>query len=190
MESINALFTSILIAILFCTAGFSQNSVPKFPEDWMGSYEGTMYFFHSNGNPADTIGIQFTLAPTEKANAWRYVMSYESEKYGNSIKDYLIIQPDTLPANTYLTDEKNGIYIEEVLLGNTFYSSFSVGKSRLFSTLRKRGETIEWEITTTRDGTSLESGTKPDKDGNVFLVDSHIPVSTQKAILYPVGQKR
>jgi hypothetical protein len=175
--------TFLFLAILLPILAFSQSSSYQFPDDWMGTYQGKMYVFFPN-NTVDTVDLTFTLAPTEEENSWRYVMSYESEKYGNTVKDYRLIQPDTLPPNTYLTDERNGIYIEEVLLDNTFYSSFSVGNSRLFGMLRKRGDHIEWEITTTRNESTLASGTEPDEEGKVFLVDSHIPFTTQKAVLY------
>ncbi len=168
---------------LLTFAVFSQNTGYQFPDDWMGTYEGDMYVFSVNGN-IDTVDLTFTLAPTEKENAWKYIMSYESEKYGNSVKDYLIVKPDTLPANVYVTDEQNGIFIEEVLLDNTFYGSFSVGNSRLFSTLRKREGYIEWEITSTRNESTLASGTEPDESGRAFLVNSYAPFTTQKAVLY------
>lgn len=181
MKKLVFLFFIVLLAF----PGFSQKPGYQFPDDWMGTYKGQMYIFFVNGS-VDTVGLTFTLAPAEQENAWKYVMSYESEKYGNSVKDYRIIKPDTLPPNTYLTDERNGIFIEEVLLDNTFYSCFSVGNSRLFGMLRKREGHIEWEIVSTRNKSTLASGTEPDKEGKAFLVNSHIPFTTQKAVLYKV----
>jgi len=135
------------------------------------------------GTIADTVDLRLVMAPTEEDNVWNHVMSYESRKYGNLAKEYQLVKPDTLPANVFLMDEQNGIYIEEVLLGNTFYSSFSVGNVQLFSSLRNKGDVIEWEVISIGTTSTLSSGTEPDQEGNSTLVESYAPITTQKAVL-------
>lgn len=169
----------VVVSFLATTFLFSQETIYHFPEDWMGAYAGQMLILNSTEGVTDTVGVELVLASTEKDNAWQYTMSYSSMRYGNQVKDYRLIRPDTLPPNVFLTDELNGIYIQEVLMGNTFYSSFSVGDSRLFSILRNEGDAIYWEITTTRDNQPLESGTEANEEGRAFLVNSYLPVTTQ-----------
>ncbi len=186
MEKNSLLF--FLFISLSSTFIFSQNQTPVFPDDWMGTYQGDMYILNAARNSIDTVDVHFVLAPTEEEKAWKYTMSYKSSKYGNSVKAYRLIKPDTLAANVYLMDENNGIFIEEVLMGNTFYSCFSVGNTRLFSTMRKKESAIEWEIISTRKEDTMESGTEPDENGRAFIVNSFLPISTQKAILKRVKE--
>ncbi len=169
----------IVTSLLVTTSLFSQEAIYTFPDDWMGNFAGRMLILNSTEGVTDTIDVELVLAPTEKDDEWQYTMSYSSKRYGDQVKDYRLIRPDTLPPNVYLTDEQNGIYIQEVLMGNTFYSSFSVGESRLFSTMRNEGDAIYWEIITTRDNQPLRSGTEPNEEGRAFLVNSYLPVATQ-----------
>lgn len=156
---------------------FGQQDPNDFPKSWLGAYSGTMYILKSNN--VDTVDVKFEFLETQNQKRWTYRMTYKSPKYGDIVKDYELIKPDSLKEDTYLLDEKNGILIEEIILGNTLYSSFSVSGYRLFGVLRKEGRDLFYEIVTTKNENSLISKNKADKPEQVFEVKSYLPFTTQ-----------
>ena len=166
-------FSFILISF------FSAFSQDKFPESWLGIYQGDMYILRANSEKIDTVAVTFEFLATQNAKRWTYRMTYKSPKYGDIVKDYELIKPDSLAKNSYLLDEKDGIYIEDVLIGNTLYSTFSVAGSRLSSTLRKDGNELFFEIFSSKDKSTLTSKNKADKPENVLEIESFAPLTTQ-----------
>jgi hypothetical protein len=151
----------------------------KFPDSWLGTYEGDMYILRAHSERIDTVDVIFEFLATNQEKRWTYRMTYKSPKYGDIVKDYEIIKPDSLAKNVYLLDEKDGIYIEEVLMGNTLYSAFSVAGSRLVSVLRKEEDELFLEIFSSKDKSTLTSKNKADKPENVFEVKSFAPFTVQ-----------
>ncbi len=159
---------------------FSQNTDPnKFPDSWLGIYEGDMYILRAHSDRVDTVNIIFEFLATYQEKRWTYRMTYKSSKYGNIVKNYELIKPDSLAKNVYLLDEMDGIYIENVLMSNTLYSAFSVAGIRLVSVLRKEGDELFMEIFTCKDQSSLVSKSKADKPEEAFEVKSFAPFTTQ-----------
>ena len=174
MKSIT-LITFILVTLPYV---YSQN---KFPESWLGTYKGDMHILRANSEKIDTVDVIFEFLATKHAKKWTYRMTYKSAKYGDIVKDYELIKPDSLAKNIYLLDEKDGIYIEDVLIGNCLYSVFSVAGNRLSSVLRKEGDELFFEIFSSKDESTLVSKNKAEKPENVFEVKSFMPYTTQFA---------
>ncbi len=158
--------------------GFSQNT-NKFPDSWLGTYQGYMYILRANSERIDTVDVIFEFSATNQDKKWTYRMTYKSPKYRDIVKDYELIKPDSLSKNVYLLDENDGIYIEDVLMGNALYSAFSVAERRLVSILRKEENELFMEIFTGKDQSSLVSKNKADKPEDVFEVKSYAPFTTQ-----------
>lgn len=150
-----------------------------FPDSWLGTFSGEMYILRANSASVDTVNVIFEFSETAKSNCWTYRMTYNNPKYGVLVKDYELIKPDSLPKNNYLLDEKDGILIEEILMGNSLYSSFSVSGYRLFSILRKEGDELFFEIITTKEAHSLSTRTKADNQADVYVVKSYLPFTNQ-----------
>ena len=171
---------AIILLIGMSLNTLSQNAnVEKFPESWLGTYKGNMYILRAKSDKVDTVDVTFEFLATKKEKRWIYRMTYHSPKYGDIVKDYELIKPDSLAKNSYLLDEKDGIFIEEVLMGNTLYSSFSVAKSRIVSVLRKENNELFLEIYSSKDQSSLTTQNKADKAENIFVVESFTPFTTQ-----------
>jgi len=168
----------LLFGGLLSAFGQSSNR-ENFPDSWLGTYKGDMYILRANSDKIDTVDVIFEFLTTKHDKRWTYRMTYKSQKYGDIVKDYELIKPDSLSKNVYLLDEKDGIFIEDVLMGNTLYSAFSVAGSRLVSILRKEGNELFLEIFSSRDKSSLTSKNKAEKSENVFEVKSFAPFTTQ-----------
>ena len=113
-------------------------------------------------------------------------MTFENSRFGKVVKDYRIIKTDSLPENVYLMDELNGIVIQQTLMGNTFYSNFSVANNRLFSILRNELDYIEFEISSMRNEPTLISKNKPLDNSEIYEVKNFAPFTTQRAYLFRI----
>ncbi len=170
-----AIITFFFILTYFSNA-FSQD---EFPESWLGTYRGNMHILRANSDKTDTVDVTFEFLATKHPLKWTYRMTYKSPKYGDMVKDYELIKPDSLAKDSYLLDEKDGIFIEVVVMGNTLYSAFSVAESRLVSILRKEGNELFMEIFTSKDKNPLISKNKAENPDEVFEVKSFAPFTTQ-----------
>ena len=90
------------------------------------------------------------------------------------------MKPDSLAAGTYLLDEKDGIIIQQTLIGNTFYSNFSVGDTYLNSIMGKTGDQIYFEIFQSAIKESLITKNRAKEGQLVFVVKSYPTFTTQK----------
>jgi hypothetical protein len=123
-------------------------SIEKFPEDWLGKYEGKLEIYRpgstKNSFPAD---VTLTIATTPDSTRWEWTTIYTSEGRAPIEKKYFLIQPDTLPADQFLLDEDNGIFINEYLFGNTFSSAYTVNDQFFTVTINKKSDNIVQELT-------------------------------------------
>lgn len=171
---------SFIFILVFIFNGLSQNKKNNtFPESWLGTYQGKMQILWANADKIDSVDVTFEFSSTQNPQKWTYKITYKSPKYGDMVKDYELIKPDSLANDSYLLDEKDGIFIEVVVMGNTLYSAFSVAESRLVSILRKEGNELFMEIFTSKDKNPLISKNKADKPEEVFEVKSFAPFTTQ-----------
>ncbi len=171
----------ILICILFCINAFAQTIDSKhvFPDSWLGNYQGKMYIVSAANGILDSLNVEFEFFESGIKNRWKYRMTYHSAKQGEIVKDYELIKPDSLAKNTYLIDEKDGILIQNTLIGNTLYSNFIVSGSLLCSILRKENNDLFFEIFTSKDQYTLSTQSVATGTEDSFIVDSCPPYTTQ-----------
>lgn len=172
-----------IVGFLSCYyMGFAQD-VPSFPQNWIGDYAGIMYAHYPTADRIDTIDVHFEIKETDRENAWTYVMSYSNEQYGDIVKSYEIIKPDSLASHMYYLDELDGILIEQPLIYDTFYSNFTVGEVWISSRMRRVESGIEFEITSAKNTATRTSQNRADNPEDVFVVDSYPPFTYQRIFL-------
>ncbi len=172
-------------------AGFSlQAQSYDFPEDWIGDYAGTMIMYYPTVQRMDTAEVHFELKELIADSVWTYIMTYSSKKYGEIIKDYVIVKPSKEDNYLYHLDERDGIVIEQILMANTFYSSFSVLGSYISSRMKRVEGGIEFEITSAKEeATSVSKSAPLEEDGEVqesIEVFSYLPFTVQRVFLSEV----
>ena len=179
-----------LFSILFGPNLFSQTIQDKdiFPDSWLGNYQGKMLIISTLHDKIDTADVEFQFSDTNVKNRWIYKMTYHSKKYGEMVKDYELIKPDSLAKNTYLIDEKDGILIQNTLMGNTLYCNFIVSGSLLCCILRKENDDLFFEIFTSKDQYTLSTQSLATGTEESFIVDSYPPYTVQFVRFYRVHQ--
>jgi hypothetical protein len=182
MTKKNSLFVvAITIFISFNT--FSQTS---FPTSWLGTYQGKMLIYNNSNKTPDSVDVVFEFLPTDKPNTWIHRMTYNSPKYNTIVKDYLLVKPDSALQNTFYLDEKDGIVIQETLLGNTLFSNFSVAGTNIFTTLSLHGEQLIFQVVSASAKFPLISWNDAKKSSTVFEVNSYPVFSNQVVVLEKV----
>ncbi len=182
IKSIYMKKTGILIFTFFIFV-VSRGQEDIFPADWLGTYTGEMYMIRAASDKIDTVSLQFDFLDCEKPNCWIYRMTYQSPEFGEIIKDYQLIKPDSLAVSNYLIDEKDGIFIELVKMGNSLYSNFSVGGQYLYSVMRKQENSILYEIVIADEKHASSSQNRTNGSDEIYQVKSFPPFSTQIAYL-------
>ena len=116
------------------------------PNDWLGSYEGTMEIYNQKGLQ-QTIGVNFDLNIMDRPNYWTYNMSYVNLKNDEvvSTKAYKIFYVEE--SQKLWIDEGDSLLIEMSFLGNCFYDHFQLSGMFFNSSLCKQDKNLVFEIT-------------------------------------------
>jgi hypothetical protein len=150
MKKIAFLILCLLFAI---SASYGQHT---FVKACLGNWKGTMYIY-SRGVLKDSVLVKFTVAKTEKPDAWIWKTEYLSPKQP-MVKDYVLRTRDAAKGH-YLTDEGGGIELLDYLFDNKLYCVFETSNIVLTSTyeLRSSNELI-FEVTS---GKKVSEGNAP-----------------------------
>jgi hypothetical protein len=155
----------------------------KFPEDWVGFYEGEMDW-HSQGKLNAKIPVTIEIAKIDSLeNTWLWKTIYDSTERvpRRVVKEYWVIKPDSLADHQFIMDERNGILLDMNLIDNTFYTSFEVASNRLLSTSRLVHDKLYHEILMSPLAKSRKSYAVEGKD--TFHVEGLKDIVVQKAVL-------
>lgn len=174
-----------IIGILF-VMGFGTLKAQQFePSDWIGEYSGIMTLNNAGSAPF-TLHIDFTFKELKKDSAWTYTMCYNSDRFGEMIKDYKILKaPDKDPTH-FLMDEQNGIIMDLTFMNNGFYEFFEIEgiEGSLFSTVLKMQEDgIYFEIFGSSNAPERTSHLDANEESPAMDVKSYRPTFTQSVLL-------
>ncbi len=184
MNQVKSILISLIssILVLSCASVGAQ----EIPSDWCGIYEGEMSIYQGP-TLAEKLPVRFSLLALEEGDGWTYLMEYQSEKYGNIVKDYQIVKQDSLPAHVFLLDEKDGIFIPMYMMDNCFYSRFEVGDMGLSSIMQFRPDgDIFFEIFSNKISSADQSSSNPDDEGHSYELTSYETFTTQKVLFKKV----
>ena len=180
------LFYLILLVFLWSCATTSTSTETKpetynFPADWLGSYEGELEMWNAERGALQKFPMQVKITETDTANRYRWwsKMVFNGK---DIIKDYNIFRTDDMPPNHYLMDENNGIYLDRILLDNSFYDYFQVGNLGIYGITRRVPAGMTFEMASFQ----LASVTYSRYESNNAQVDSvasYKVTNTQKALL-------
>jgi len=178
------LFYLILLVFFWSCATTSKTTTPvsyNFPDDWLGTYEGELEMWNAERGALQKFPMVVKITETDTANRYRW-WSKVVFNGKDIIKDYNLFRTDSMAANHYLMDENNGIYLDRVLLDNSFYDYFEVSNLGLYGITRRVPEGLTFEIASFQ----LASVSHTRYEGNDFQVDSvasYKVTNTQKALL-------
>ena len=182
------LFSLLALCLAACqtTKSTTTTAPPKFPEDWLGTYQGNLQLINAERGAFLELPMTVKITATDTANRWRW---YSKSIYNGKeiVKDYALVRHDSMPANHFLMDENNGIFLDRVLLGDAFYDYFEVSGTGLYGITRKVGDDLHFEIASF----PLASRTHSTYQGTDFDVDtvfSYKVINTQKVLLKRVKE--
>lgn len=118
----------------------------RIPNDWLGSYEGTMEIYNRKGLQ-QTIGVKFDLQILDRENYWSYNMSYVDLKNNDivSTKAYKIIYKEE--TQTFWMDEGDSLLIEMSFMGDCFFDHFELSGMFFNSLLCKENGDLIFTLT-------------------------------------------
>lgn len=130
------------------------NAQNDFISKCIGKWHGTM-FIYASGKVRDSVKVELTIAKTNTPNLYTWKTAYISEKMP-MVKDYKMKLSDTKP-NCYITDEGDGIELENYLFNNKLYNVFETEGIMLTSSYEFINENLVFEVTS---GKKMESSNK------------------------------
>lgn len=147
-----SIFTIISsIILIFCTCQSTPDtptlpteSSDNFPEDWLGTWAGTLVISKPGG---DTMQVPMQLYYAENdtlRDGWDWHIIYGANVEAGR-RAYTLHTRDA-PKGHYAIDEHNGIILDAHLLGGTLYSRFAVADNLLTTMTRKQGNQMIFEI--------------------------------------------
>lgn len=122
-----------------------------FPEDFLGSYYGTLSI-SSDTREMQEIPMEFHLTATDTLNRFSYTLVYADQP-----RNYYLIAIDKEKGH-YQVDENNGIILDTRFSHNTLFSFFEVDDNFLSSRLAFRGDSLHFEILFTPMSKKVETG--------------------------------
>ncbi len=145
------------VFILLWTGACLHAQEIRFPQDYLGTWAGTLHLYPSG----QTIEMSLQIGPKkENSSRYDYILTYHAPK-GDDRREYEL-EPLAGSPNRFRVDEKNSIILEETLMGNALISIFSVSGSSLVITMKLETEKILFEVISWDDTQKAETGGKED----------------------------
>ena len=164
----------LFLFIVFCFS-LSGSGQINFPNDYLGTWKGNLTLYPS----LKEIPMSLQLGPAiTKDSVYKYILTYEGAT--NDVREYELHVRDK-KQGLFHVDEKNGIILEEKLLGNKLSSVFSVSGSFLQITLELLTDEIVFEVYSWPAKVSKTTVSKEDEE--TYTVDSYKMNAYQKAVL-------
>jgi hypothetical protein len=142
-----------LLFLTCCWLSITAFSQPLFPDQCIGKWSGMMQIWQ-RGELKDSVKVEFTVARLSDSS-WQWRMDYLSPARPMT-KDYVLRKKS---ATRFVTDEGDGIELDEFVFGNKMYCLFKVGGSTLTAVyeLLGNGEML-FEVTSAGAPTPTGSG--------------------------------
>jgi len=133
----------IIFFLCFLCSGIlkAQNN---FVQKCLGTWEGTMYIYHDS-KLRDSVPVNLLVANTSDTSVWVWRTEYLSEKFP-MVKDYKLKVKDRAK-NIYLTDEGDGLTLDNYLVADKMYSLFENGQIFLTASYELRDDKLVFEVT-------------------------------------------
>lgn len=171
-----------IVLVLFCLLAAYKSTLAQksFPSGYAGTWKGDLYIYSAGVKNVGKIPMSLTIARTDSANQWQWVISYLPPEKTPDRREYVLILNDTAKGK-YTVDEKNGILIDARMVGNVLATRFAVGETLLLITYKLEGDSIVFEVTTGPANKTQETGNIPENEIPPVIV---YPITGyQKAVL-------
>lgn len=170
-------FFSFLSSFVWCQLPASPNK--GIPDDWLGSYQGTMEIFNAKGLQ-QVVPVTLDLHAMTKPNYWTYNMSFQNPNGESTVKAYQIYLDEH--SKKLWMDEGDSLLIEMTQMGNCLFDHYELSGMFFNSSLCKQEEQLLFEITGGNKQPSFTSPFIKEADG---VVESMKVSFLQRVVLRP-----
>jgi hypothetical protein len=125
------------------------------PTNWHGTWKG-MLIITSSADKHSEVPLVFKIEPIKGSQDVSWAMTYgEGDKA--IVKDYKLVHVGEKPGR-FRIDERNGVGIDARLVNGVIYSQFEVGGYLLTARYELRGETLRFEVTSSKVAAAKTGG--------------------------------
>lgn len=133
----------LLTAFSFMMAAHSPAQTDPLPAEWDGVWKGPLAIVSPDGTRQE-LAMELHVLPVAggKSKTWKIL-------YGEGAKQTTrpyTIEPVAGGPGRFLVDEKNGLFIDNHLVGKTIYSQFMVTDSLVTTRFENLGDAIKVEL--------------------------------------------
>lgn len=170
----------VLLFILGLSLGsmtlLQAQTVSEFPKTWLGHWEGELSWY-AGGNAPKKVKMQLKIQPADTAGHYTWQLIYGDQAEDN--RPY-ILKPIDASKGHWVIDERNGIVLDQFLIGPVFSGAFTVMGSTIVNNyqLEKDRLIVEFYSLVAKPIRQSGEGTQESP-----TVDSYAVRSYQKAIL-------
>ena len=143
-----------LLILLMAMFPMAANAEDLLPTRMAGVWTGQMEIW-SKGVKRDVIPVVLTIAP-RGADRWQWKMEYRS-KTNPMVKDYELRLKDRA-SQTFITDEGDGVILEDYVFGNKMVSQFETQGIWLTSTHELLDGQLIFEVTAGKRSDTASKG--------------------------------
>lgn len=146
----------ILLSLILCLSAdvMGQVDSTRFPNQYLGMWKGMLEIYQGPDKKQE-IPMSIEVLPSDSTHIWQWTLMYGADSA--DVREYLLIEKDHA-AGTYLIDERNSIFLEANLHGNTLCSRFLVDHSLLLVTYRFEAEALFFEVFSGADNQGTVTG--------------------------------
>lgn len=161
---------------LCCTTLLQAQTNADFPKSWLGHWEGELSWYSGNNAPKK-VKMQLKIMPADTTGYYTWQLIYGDQAEDN--RPY-ILKPVDVNTGHWVIDERNGIALDQFLIGPVFSGAFSVMGSTIVNNYRLEKDRMMVEFYGLLSKPIRQSGAGTQESPTA---DSYGVRSYQKAIL-------
>lgn len=165
----------IWVTLFIGQISFAQSSA--FPDSWLGNWKGEMIWVRGGKTDTTRVPVQLKIHPADSANTYTWQIIYGAT--GKDNRPYLLKPMDPAKGH-WVVDEKNGILLDQFLIGNRLCGAFTVQQTTIINQYWMEGNLLMFEFLSVGANALRRSGNGTDDSP---LVSSYKVASYQKAEL-------
>src|ERR1700732_428478 len=152
-----SMFRTLLLSplILCATAGAHDKKPAALANEWHGTWRGTL-IITSPADKQSEVPLVFKIEPIKGTEDVIWAMTYgEGDKA--VVKDYKLVPVGGQPGR-FRIDERNAVALDARLVNRVIYSQFEVGGYLLTARYELRGDTLRFEVTSSKPAAKKTGG--------------------------------
>jgi hypothetical protein len=151
-----SMLTPLLLSpLILCANAGAPDKPAALANEWHGTWRGTL-IITSPADKQSEVPLVFKVEPIKGTHDVRWAMTYvEGDKA--VVKDYKLVPVPEQPGR-FRIDEGNAVVLDARLVNRVLYSQFEVGGYLLTARYELRGDTLRFEVTSSKPATKKTGG--------------------------------